>query len=83
MGAGAGAESWWEKGWAARSIRALSSQFIRSVGFTYSLEQDLWNWENASAWPSSVAWQRVSLSFPAGAKGPSFECREQEGGGQS
>lgn len=72
-GAGAGAESRWEKGWTAQSHGHLSGQSIRSLGFTYSLNQDLWNWENAMGLPSSVAWQRVSLSFPAGAKGPSFE----------
>lgn len=56
---------------------------IRSVGSTYSLDQDLWNWEDAWALPSSVAWQQVSLSFPAGAKGPSFERRGKECLGQS
>lgn len=82
MGAGAGAESVGEK-MDSTVIWTLSGQSIKSVSFAYSLDQDLWNWENALAWPSSVAWQRISLSFPAGAKGPSFEHRGQEGGGQS
>lgn len=47
MGPGAGAESQWEKGWTDDStvIWTLSGQSTKSVSFTYSLDQDLWNWE--------------------------------------